>query len=170
MSNAGRKQENLYDKWIKGKEDVIIAACRNGAIVDDLIRIIGCGKTTFHQIKKEHLEFSELLKSGREVADLAVENALYKRALGFEYEETTNEVRMGKDGSLGEIISVKKTKKIIPPDVVAQIFWLKNRKSNEWRDKQDLSITDNSYIAALEALSDKYKAENEKQGNANTHK
>jgi hypothetical protein len=145
-NNVGRPEENLYLKWIEYKEDVILAACHNGASVTDLCRIIGCSKTTFHQIKRSSVEFSVLLKEGREIADYKVENALFKRACGFEYEETSNEVRMNQDGSAGQIISVKTVKKVIPPDTGAAMAWLKNRKPKEWRDKQDIDVTVNPFL------------------------
>jgi transposase-like protein len=153
MTKAGRPHENLYDKWIKGKEEIIVSACRNGATVEDLTRIIGCGKTVFHKIKKEFSEFSELLKESKEEADLKVENALFKRACGFEYEETTNEVRLNQDGSAGQIVSVKKTKKIIPPDTGAAMAWLKNRQPEKWKDRHDLDVTINPFLDLMKAAS-----------------
>ncbi|MDR1460009.1 MAG: hypothetical protein LBI60_07320 [Bacteroidales bacterium] len=145
-NNVGRPEEDIYVKWIKGKEDVILAACRNGASVPDLCKIIGCKKTTFHCIKRSSPVFSALLKEGREIADYKVENALFKRACGFEYEETSNEVRMNQDGSAGQVISVKNIKKTIPPDTGAAMAWLKNRKPETWRDKQDIDVTVNPFL------------------------
>jgi hypothetical protein len=136
--SAGRPKEDLYEKWIKGKEDFILAACRDGASVGDLCKLIGCKKTLFHQIKKIHPEFLGLLKEGRAVADYKVEAALFKRACGFEYEEESSEVRMSHDGTAGQIISVKKTKKIVPPDTGAAMAWLKNRMPEKWRDKHEI--------------------------------
>jgi hypothetical protein len=150
MSNAGRPQENLYDKWIIGKEEIIISACRSGATVEDLTRIIGCGKTVFHKIKKEYSEFRELLKEGKEAADLKVENALFKRACGFEYEEKTNEVKMNSDGSLGQVVLVKTTTKLIPPDTGAAMAWLKNRKPTEWKDKHEVELS-NPFLELMKA-------------------
>lgn len=149
-SNAGRPEEDLYGKWIKGKEDIILAACRDGASVTDLCRIIGCKKTTFHAIKRFSTEFSELLKEGREIADYKVENALFKRACGFEYEETTNEVRMNQDGSAGQVISVRRVTKIIPPDTGAAMAWLKNRQPEKWRDKHDVDITVSPFLELIQ--------------------
>ena len=148
MSKAGRPIENGYSKWIEGKETIIASACRNGATVDDLCRIIGCGKSVFHQMKKEFSEFSGLLKKNREVADLEVENALYKRAIGYEYtEESTSEVVV-KDGN-GATTYVRKTKKQMPPDTTAQIFWLKNRQPKKWRDKQIQEIEAGGFLSFL---------------------
>ena len=61
--------------------------------------------------------------------DIQVENALLKRALGYEYMEERVEISE-KDGR--KVIQMTKT---VPPDTTAQIFWLKNRRPDQWRDK-----------------------------------
>ena len=75
----------------------------------------------------------ETLTVNKEVADARVESALYKRAIGYEYTETSKEV--GPDG-----VKIKTTTKQVAPDVTAQIYWLKNRRPDRWKDKQDISI------------------------------
>lgn len=73
----------------------------------------------------------QVLKESKEIADRQVENALHKTALGFYYEEdmVTNQ---------GDVVRVKKYSK---PNTTAQIFWLKNRKPADWRDKQEIEQT-----------------------------
>ena len=78
-----------------------------------------------------------------------MENALLKRALGYEYQEVTRERTVIKDDK-GQIVTdihgfpcykmvvVKTVKKEVAPDTTAQIFWLKNRKPEKWRDKQEV--------------------------------
>lgn len=46
------------------------------------------------------------------------------------------------------------TKQVIP-DTTAQIFWLKNRKPQAWRDKQDVNA--NVEVEDLSALADLLK-------------
>ncbi len=94
----------------------------------------GVSLSTFHEWKKAHPELSVALKIGKSEADTAVEKSLYKRAMGYDVDvlETTE---------YPDYTQVKKTKKHIPPDTTAQIFWLKNRKPDEWRDKQHQEIT-----------------------------
>ena len=65
------------------------------------------------------------------MVDRQVENALLKRALGYQYDEITLE-----DG-----IETKRVTKEVIPDTTAQIFWLKNRKPDQWRDKQNLELS-----------------------------
>ncbi|MFV0501708.1 MAG: helix-turn-helix domain-containing protein [Bacteroidales bacterium] len=135
----GRKKIDRYEEYIKGKEESIKAACRNGATNTDLSKMLGIGRTTLTKIIMAYPNFREMLKQGKTEADLFVENALYKRAIGYEVEESTTEVRVEKDGS-GTTTYVRKTKKHIAPDTTAGIFWLKNRKPDMWREKKDVNI------------------------------
>ena len=82
-------------------------------------------------------DISDALKRGKEVIDRQVENALLKRALGHEYVETTKELT-----DLGLTVTKQVTKQVAP-DTTAQIFWLKNRKPQEWRDKKETEVTGN---------------------------
>ena len=77
------------------------------------------------------VEISEALKRGKEVVDIQVENALLKRALGYSYTEKKTE-----NGPDGKKVTV--TVKEVIPDTTAQIFWLKNRRPDVWRDKQEI--------------------------------
>lgn len=70
-------------------------------------------------------EFREAVRVGEEEATDLVENALFKRATGYEQEER----QVDKDGNVkGKVF------KIIPPDPTSMIFWLKNRRKKDWRD------------------------------------
>lgn len=118
----------------------------DGLTDEQIATNIGCSRSTLAEWKKKHPDISDTLKRGKEVIDRQVENSLLKRALGYEVEEVTYEY--------GE--EVKKVVKQVPPDTTAQIFWLKNRKPNEWRDKRDIEhsgeITNN--VNALNNLSE----------------
>lgn len=158
MAGRGRpKMEiSLYDKYIKGKEDLIIADCRNGADNKGLCARLGIGLTTFKSILKKHPEVIDLLKEGKDEADMKVESALYKRAIGYDIEETTTEMKIGENGSVQTTV-VKKTKKHVAGDTTAQIFWLKNRRPNEWKDKQDVNVTNDDWVDALKSLTSSYE-------------
>ncbi len=158
MPGKGRPKMNisLYDKYIKGKEEIIMADCRNGADNKGLCKRLGIGLTTFKRILTNHPEVKELIKEGKTEADVKVESALYKRAIGYDVEETTTEVRVSEDGSAQTTV-VKKVKKHIAGDTTAQIFWLKNRKPNEWKDKQDVNVANDDWVDALKALNSSYE-------------
>jgi hypothetical protein len=118
-----------YDTHVKPKLLLIEAWARDGLTDLDMCKNLDISEDSFYKYKKEHNEFSEALKKGKEVIDVMVENALLKAALGYDYEEDG----IGKDG-------VYSLKKVAHPNTTALIFWLKNRKSAAWRDKQDIDM------------------------------
>lgn len=79
---------------------------------------------------KKYPNISKSIKKGKAPIDFEVENALFKRAIGYEYEEveTTIEEIDGKQRK-----RIKKIKKVVLPETSAMIFWLKNRKPEQWR-------------------------------------
>lgn len=102
---------------------------------------LGIKKSAFYKYQANHIDFAEALKRGRKPVDTLVENALLKRALGYDYDEKTTEIEIGEDGN-PDVTKVRTTKKSMPPDVGAATFWLKNRKKSAWRDKQEIGVTD----------------------------
>lgn len=102
---------------------------RDGLTDEQLADKIGISPSTLYEWKNKYSEISEALKKGKEIVDIQVENALLKRALGYDYQEEKIE-KSKKDG-----VKVVQTIKHIPPDTTAQIFWLKNRRPDKWRDR-----------------------------------
>lgn len=84
---------------------------------------------TIYRWKHDHEEFCQALKAGKDVADDRVERSLYQRAIGYEQEE----VKIFMPGGATEPVYAPFRAKIAA-DVTAAIFWLKNRRSDEWRD------------------------------------
>ncbi len=104
---------------------------RNGLTDAQIAHNCGINRDTLNDWKKRFPVISDALKEGREVVDLQVENALLKRALGYDYTETTIEESDSKG-------TIKRTvQKHVAPDVTAQIYWLKNRKRDTWKDNHD---------------------------------
>ncbi|WP_294020811.1 hypothetical protein [Solobacterium sp.] len=133
-----------YREWLS--EDGLIKIqgwARDGLIDEQIAHNMGITTKTLYEWKNKYGEISEALKKGKEVIDRQVENALLKRALGYAYDETTYE-----NG-----VETKRVTKEVAPDTTAQIFWLKNRKPAEWRDKieqqQTVTIQDDGFLEAL---------------------
>ena len=127
----------------KYKEDfpaLVEHYARQGMIEKDIAAMIGISVDTFEVYKRNHTEFSESLKAGKKVIDTQVESMLFKRAIGYEYDETHTTTVTKADGTVEE--SVKLVRKVMAPDVTAQIFWLKNRKPAEWRDTVRVETVD----------------------------
>ena len=121
---------SIYEQWekdgeLKDKLILIQGMAREGLTQQQIANNLGISIDTLIENKKKYSEFNNALKRGKEVIDFEVENALLKRALGYEYEEETYE-----NGIL-----TKKVKIHVAPDTTAQIFWLKNRKPNNWKDR-----------------------------------
>lgn len=141
-------------KWDEIKEKLNMIECwaRDGLTDEQISNNLGISTTTFYDYKNKYLEFSESLKRGKEVVDYEVENALLKRALGYEYKEITQESRWDKEKQEYEMVVTKEVTKQVAPDTTAQIFWLKNRKAKEWRDKVEGET--NSNIQRVQIIND----------------
>lgn len=121
-----------YDYWITEEGLIELEGmARDGLTDKQIAHNMGIAESTIYEWKKRFPEFSEALKKGKEVVDRQVENALLKAALGFTYEEE-------QVSNTGEVVT---TKKYAKPNTTAQIFWLKNRKPVEFRDKQHIEQT-----------------------------
>ena len=109
---------------------------------------IGINEATFCRWKKRHPSILQALKNGKEPVDYEVENLLLKRARGYEYEEVTTEIIEQPDGTKRK--HIKKVTKMVIPDTTAQIFWLKNRRPDKWRDRPE--FTDESALTKLDNI------------------
>jgi hypothetical protein len=165
MMMAGRPGK--YDTHVKPKLLLIEAWARDGLTDEQIAANLGISIATYYVYKSENIEFSDALKRGKEEVDIMVENALFKRAMGYTYEEVTHEAIEIKTGSGDNIVyqpatKIKTVLKEVVPDTTAQIFWLKNRKPKEWRDKQEIEhsgsldvdidrMDDSEILAGIEA-------------------
>ncbi len=147
-----------YHEWLEPEGLLKIEGwARDGLTDEQIAHNIGISVATLYNWKNNYLEILEALKKGKEVVDRMVENALLKRALGYSYKETTRELVVDKDTGEAEIKITKIVEKEVVPDTTAQIFWLKNRKPNEWRDKRSYeeleqsSSVDDGFMDALNA-------------------
>lgn len=134
-----------YAEWLKPEKLAQLEMwARQGLTCEDIAKNIGVARTTLELWKSTYPDISNAIKKGNVCADRVVENALYKRACGYDVVES--EMRRQKDPETGEYAMVEVARKIrhVPPDTTAQIYWLKNRMPGEWRDKpQDQAAHDN---------------------------
>lgn len=132
-----------YEYWITPEGLLKLEGwARDGLTDEQIAHNMGINVATLYVWKKKFDDISETLKRGKEIVDRQVENALLKRALGYRYKEVTKELVTDKDTGVSELTVTKVVEKEVAPDTTAQIFWLKNRKPEEWRDKR--VIDDNS--------------------------
>ena len=125
-----------YEYWLTPEGLLKIEGwARDGLTDEQIAQNIRISRDTLYAWKKRYPDISDALKRGKEVVDRQVENALLKRALGYEYEEVKEKF----EGNMMTERTV--TKKEVVPDVTAQIFWLKNRKREAWADRQNIEIS-----------------------------
>lgn len=137
-----KKGNGKYHKWITEEGLLKIEGwARDGLVDEQIAHNIGIARTTLYDWSNKHSDISDALKRGKEVTDRQVENALFKRALGYKYIETTKEPVMNPKTGQFEFVISKEVIKEVAGDTTAQIFWLKNRKPIEWRDKKDVNLT-----------------------------
>ena len=131
-NKGGRKSR--YISHIEPRLEEIAAWARDGLTDAQICELLNVATVTFIKYKKEKTELINALRITKGIADLRIENSLYKRALGFEYNEETTEFVNNGEGKA--IVKTKRvTKKYIPPDTRAADIWLRNRKPIEWREK-----------------------------------
>lgn len=132
-----------YAEWLEDDKLLLLQGwATNGLIDEQIAKNIGISVKTFYEWKNKYSKFSDALKKSKEVADFEVENALHKNATGYYYFEDV----ITKEG----IIKVEKWAK---PDTTAQIFWLKNRRAKQWREKQEIEqIADKTTSDTLERI------------------
>ena len=114
---------------------------RSGLIDEQIAHNIGINTATLYRWKDQHSEICEAIKKGKQVADQEVENALFKRACGYKCVEIRRAPRQNVETGETVLEVISETEKEVPPDVTAAIFWLKNRKPEEWRDGKNLELS-----------------------------
>ncbi len=105
-----------------------------GLTNEQIAEKLGICVATVYNLKNSSKEFLEALKDGKSISDALVEKSLFEKAIGYSHAEDKIFCHEGK-------ILIQPTIKYYPPDTVACIFWLKNRKPAEWREKLELSGT-----------------------------
>lgn len=118
------------DEWLEQDKLTLLEGwARDGLTNEQIAKNIGINVKTLYDWKNKEGNICNSLKKGREVADYEVENALFKRAVGYTIQ--VNEQKIDKDGCIHDLVKDVH----IPGDTTAQIYWLKNRKPDKWRDK-----------------------------------
>lgn len=131
--------------WTPAIVDQAKNLCLLGATDPDLANFFEVGLTTFQGWKRKYPELRDALKAGKMAADAKVAKSLYQRATGFTQQEVDIRVIGGK------VVQTIYTKRYAP-DTTAQIFWLKNRQPELWKDRRerDLTIDDQIKLVELE--------------------
>lgn len=126
------RPKKFKDEYVRIAEHAALLGATDQEIAD----MLGVSVRTIYNWRSAHPEFAEALKAGKDVADDRVERSLYQKAIGYEQEE----VKIFMPANAPEPVYAPYRAKIAP-DTTAAIFWLKNRRKADWRDKTEHEVT-----------------------------
>lgn len=135
-ASRGRGRPSSYSPEFVGQARKL---CELGMTDEELARFFDVHVATIYRWQATFPEFCEALKVGKAAPDDRVERSLYHKAVGytFESEKIFN--------YQGEIVRAKCVEHV-PPDTTAAIFWLKNRRKDDWRDRHEHTGADGSAL------------------------
>lgn len=145
--------DGKYKKWQQPENLTLIQGWRRDGLSDaQVAKNIGIGRGTLYEWLKKYKDIADAYKKGSEVSTYEVENALYKSACGYYVDEVERTETTYADGSV--VTTKRGHKRYIPPSIAAQIFILKNRRPNWWKDKREIempeNVPDDGFMKALE--------------------
>ena len=119
--------------------------CQLGATDIELAKFFNVSLDTIHEWSNVNEEFSESRKVGKKACDDRVERSLYQKALGF--------TREAEKVVIIDDVPVKvKYEEYVPPSDTAMIFWLKNRRKDQWRDRHEI---EHGRVGEFDKMSDR---------------
>lgn len=130
MAKKGRP--NAWVEKIEPRKDEIIEWAKSGATNAEIAEALDVGYSTFMDHLSKNKEFSDSLKQARLSGVPMVKLALYKRALGFEYEEKKTYMKKDENGVTMTYTEI--TKKQALPDVGAIQTYLRNN-TEDFKDR-----------------------------------
>ena len=125
-------RRDKYELYVKPYLKQIKEWCGSGATEKEICTALGIGVSTFNEYKNKHKELLEALRAGRQRVVIEIKAALYKKAIGFHYEEKKGVRRNG------EVVNIEVYQRYCPPDPVSAAMLLRNY-DKDWRDKDAIT-------------------------------
>jgi hypothetical protein len=113
-----------------------------GATDREIAEFFDVEERTVYRWKHDHEEFCQALKTGKDFADDRVEQSLYRKAVGYSFD---SEKIFQYEG----VVVRAPTVEHVPPSDTAAIFWLKNRRKDEWRDRHEVQHSVDGDLATI---------------------
>lgn len=147
--------KSKYETNVLPHLDKITEWARAGATAKEIAKKLHISYSTLRKYidmgqrgDERYKALSDAFAQACAVADEHVENALYKRACGYEYIETKREQKVDRNGNIVELVTT--TNKVIPPDPTSAMFWLTNRRPERWRYRPDGQQEDGGETGVIE--------------------
>lgn len=126
--------QGKYNDWLTDDGlKAIVSWAEKGLSVSQIAANMGIARSTLCAWVNAYPDISDAIKKARRKPDEAVENALYRRACGY---EAVDEVYAPNER--GKLVLTRRTIRHVPSDPASMFFWLKNRMPDKWREKQEV--------------------------------
>ena len=134
----GKQKDSKVDFWLTEDGLILIKGwARTCTYKKEIAEKMGISDTCLNKWCETYPEIDEAVKQSREVVDFMVENSILKAALGYKTKEVKVTVgKVVKNGAEFELLKETVTREV-PPNVNAGIFWLNNRKFDDWKRNRD---------------------------------
>jgi len=137
----GTSNKYSYEEHIEPRLQEIKWWLLDGVPRKEIYKRLGLTERTFLAILHSNAEFHKMFENYSAEADAKVRDSLFRRATGFEITEVVEDREVGeRAGKPFDLVKTKSSTRVIPPDTIAQIFWLKNRQPGNWRDRRDHDV------------------------------
>lgn len=117
---------------------------RKGATLAEIAEALGVCARTVDTWVAQFPTFKAAIETARVEADDRVERALYERAIGYTHPAVRH------FHTNGQILEAH-YEEHYPPDTAAASLWLRNRRPDRWRDKQEMTHEAGVSLAVLVA-------------------
>lgn len=135
LSKGGRKSSYNPEYHIDWAWSMAV----KGATDQEIADAFGISRMGLWKWKQHYPELKEAIDDAKAKADSQVEKTLYQRALGFQTEETEYVYEADEEGRT-KLVGQKTKVKQVPPDTMAIMYWLNNRKRGVWSQRQELQL------------------------------
>jgi len=144
MAKSGPKPK--YDPVFAGHARRL---CMLGATMQELADYFSVARCTIATWSTQYPDFGQAVAEGRIAADSVIAEKLYEKAKGYEV-EAAKLVQV--DGEWKELTYTRR----MAPDTQAAIFWLRNRRPQNWRETvEHQHINVEKFLATLEAAGER---------------
>lgn len=140
--------DSVKDYWndrVKPRMELIKNWARHGLTDKEIANNLGIAEVTLVSFKGKYKDLYFAIEDSRMFANALVENALFKKCLGYEYKETTKErlKERDEDGKwTGDYImtTTKQVTKQVQPDFASIQYWLERRAGEDWKRTPDPTV------------------------------
>jgi len=139
---------------MKYSKEIVEKICKHlkkGATITSACAAVGIHRDTLYDWMNSKSDVSDTIKKARAIPDQKVENALFRSAT-MKHRFKEQHFKAVAKGEKIKMIPEKTVTKIIPPNVTAQIFWLKNRMPEDWKDKTEHEHSGGVIIKVISAV------------------